>query len=100
MLSLICLIISAMVLGGIMEVIGALATIAKFSLSLASSVFGLFTCMALSCLAIHLTASYQYLAVVVPVKMFAEAHKQKNLVPENLNQTLENTVTVTSALVP
>jgi NhaC family Na+:H+ antiporter len=100
MLSTIWLILCAMIFGGIMEAIGALSTISRVLLSFATSVFGLFASTVASCLAINLTASDQYLAIVVPGKMFAEAYKQKNLAPENLSRTLEDTGTVTSVLVP
>jgi|TARA_B110000114_G_scaffold23540_1_gene22883 NhaC family Na+:H+ antiporter len=100
MLGTIWLIICAMVFGGVMEAIGALARISQALLSLASSVFGLFASTVASCLALNLTASDQYLAIVVPGKMFEKAYKDKGLAPENLSRTLEDSGTVTSALIP
>ena len=47
-----------------------------------------------------LTASDQYLSIVVPGKMFSKAFEEKNLAPENLSRTLEDSGTVTSVLVP
>jgi NhaC family Na+:H+ antiporter len=47
-----------------------------------------------------MTASDQYLAIVVPGKMFKEAYKDKGLAPENLSRTLEDAGTVTSVLIP
>jgi NhaC family Na+:H+ antiporter len=64
------------------------------------SVFGLFASTVVSCLAINVTASDQYLAIVVPGKMYAQAYKDKGLAPENLSRTLEDSGTVTSVLVP
>lgn len=100
MLGTIWLIICAMVFGGIMEAIGALARISQSLLKIATSIFGLFASTVFSCLAINVTASDQYLAIVVPGKMFAKAYKDKGLAPENLSRTLEDAGTVTSALVP
>ena len=100
MLGTVWLIICAMVFGGIMEAIGALARISAALLSFATSVFGLFASTVASCLAINLTASDQYLAIVVPGKMFEKAYKDKGLAPENLSRTLEDSGTVTSALIP
>jgi NhaC family Na+:H+ antiporter len=100
MLGTIWLIICAMVFGGVMEAIGALARISQALLSLATSVFGLFVSTVASCLALNLTASDQYLAIVVPGKMFEKAYKDKGLAPENLSRTLEDSGTVTSALIP
>jgi NhaC family Na+:H+ antiporter len=100
MLGTVWLIICAMAFGGIMESIGALARISQVLLSFAKSVFGLFASTVASCLALNLTASDQYLAIVVPGKMFEKAYKDKGLAPENLSRTLEDSGTVTSALIP
>lgn len=100
MLGTVWLIICAMVFGGIMEAIGALSRISQALLSLANTVFGLFASTVASCLALNATASDQYLAIVVPGKMFQKAYKEKNLAPENLSRTLEDSGTVTSVLIP
>ena len=100
MLGTIWLIICAMVFGGVMDGIGALSRITKSLLSMAKSTFGLFASTAGSCLALNVTASDQYLAIVVPGKMFAQAYADKGLAPENLSRTLEDSGTVTSVLIP
>ncbi len=100
MLGTIWLIICAMVFGGIMDAIGALATISRALLNLFHTTFGLFTSTVVSCLALNATASDQYLAIVVPGKMFAKAYKDKGLAPENLSRSLEDSGTVTSVLIP
>ncbi|GLB53644.1 sodium:proton antiporter [Neptunitalea chrysea] len=100
MLNTIWLILCAMSFGGVMEAIGALSKITASLLKLFNTVFGLFASTVASCLALNVTASDQYLAIVVPGKMFAQAYKDKGLAPENLSRTLEDSGTVTSALVP
>jgi len=100
MLPTIWLILCAMVFGGVMEAIGALSRISGALLKLSNSVFSLFASTVASCLALNITASDQYLAIVVPGKMFADAYKKKGLAPENLSRTLEDSGTVTSVLVP
>ncbi|TVZ25225.1 NhaC family Na+:H+ antiporter [Gillisia sp. Hel_I_86] len=100
MLGTIWLILCAMVFGGIMEAIGALTKISSALLNLFHTTFGLFASTVFSCLALNLTASDQYLAIVVPGKMFAKAYRDKGLAPENLSRTLEDSGTVTSVLVP
>lgn len=100
MLWTIYLIICAMVFGGIMDAIGALAKITKALLSIASSVFGLFASTVVSCLGLNVVASDQYLALVIPGKMFKKAFDDKGLAPENLSRTLEDSGTVTSVLIP
>ena len=100
MLWTILLIISAMVFGGIMDGIGALERITEFLLKMAKSVFGLFSSTVASCMGLNILASDQYLAIVIPGKMYEKAYKDRNLAPENLSRTLEDSGTVTSALVP
>ena len=100
MLWTILLIICAMVFGGIMDAIGALAKITKSLLSVATSVFGLFGSTVLSCFGLNAIASDQYLAIVIPGKMFKKAYEDKGLAPENLSRTLEDSGTVTSVLIP
>lgn len=100
MLGTIWLIVCALVFGGIMDAIGALGRISAALLSVTDSVFSLFAATVASCLAINLTASDQYLAIVVPGKMFAKAYEEKGLAPENLSRTLEDSGTVTSVLIP
>ncbi|WP_341216202.1 Na+/H+ antiporter NhaC [uncultured Wocania sp.] len=100
MLGTIWLIICAMVFGGVMDAIGALSRITKSLLKMAHTTFGLFASTVASCLALNLTASDQYLAIVVPGKMFKQAYEDKGLAPENLSRTLEDSGTVTSVLIP
>jgi NhaC family Na+:H+ antiporter len=100
MLGTIWLIVCAMVFGGIMDGIGALSRITKSLLGLAKTTFGLFASTVGSCLALNVTASDQYLAIVVPGKMFSKAYEDRGLAPENLSRTLEDSGTVTSVLIP
>ena len=100
MLGTIWLIVCAMVFGGVMDGIGALSRITKSLLAMAKSTFGLFASTVGSCLALNVTASDQYLAIVVPGKMFAKAYADRGLAPENLSRTLEDSGTVTSVLIP
>lgn len=100
MLGTIWLIICAMVFGGVMDAIGALSRISRSLLNLFSSTLGLFFSTVASCLAINITASDQYLALVVPGKMYEKAYLKKGLAPENLSRTLEDSGTVTSVLIP
>jgi len=100
MLGTIWLIICAMVFGGVMDAIGALSKISNALLGWAKSTFQLFASTVASCLTINLTASDQYLSIVIPGKMFSKAYKDRNLAPENLSRTLEDSGTVTSVLIP
>ena len=100
MLWTILLVMCAMVFGGVMDAIGALARITKELLKFATTVFGLFASTVFSCLGLNALASDQYLALVIPGKMFKQAFEDKGLAPENLSRTLEDAGTVTSVLIP
>ena len=100
MLGTIWLIICAMVFGGIMDAIGALSRISLSLLNWAENTFQLFASTVASCLAVNLTASDQYLSIVIPGKMFKKAFEERKLAPENLSRTMEDSGTVTSVLIP
>ncbi len=100
MLGTVWLIICAMFFGGVMDAIGALQAISNAFLKWAKTTFQLVAGTAGSSLTVNLTASDQYLAIVVPGKMFAQAYRDRELAPENLSRTLEDAGTVTSVLVP
>jgi len=100
MVSTIWLILCAMFFGGIMQAVGALQKISDSLLSVAKSTFGLFASTTVTCIFFNGTASDQYLAIVVPGKMYQKAFKDKGLAPENLSRTLEDSGTVTSILFP
>ena len=100
MLGTIWLIICAMVFGGVMDAIGALKKISEKLLEKAENTFQLIFSTSASCLTVNLTASDQYLSIVVPGKMFQKAYQKRNLATENLSRTLEDSGTVTSVLIP
>jgi len=100
MLGTIWLIICAMVFGGTMDAIGGLQKLSSALLEKAQSTFQLFAGTAASCVTINLTASDQYLSIVLPGKMFDQAYRDRGLAPENLSRTLEDSGTVTSVLIP
>ena len=53
-----------------------------------------------TCIFFNATTSDQYLAIVVPGRMFSSEFKNRGLKPENLSRTLEDSGTVTSPLIP
>jgi len=100
MLNTIWLIICAMIFGGAMEATGLLKRVAEPIIRYAESTGSLIATTAGTCVFFNITASDQYLAIVVPGRMFADTYKEKGLAPENLSRTLEDSGTVTSVLVP
>ena len=100
MLNTIWLIMCAMVFGGIMDAAGFLQRITKSIIVFAQSTGSLIASTAGTCVFFNLTASDQYLAIVVPGRMFASTFEDRDLAPENLSRTLEDSGTVTSVLIP
>lgn len=100
MLNTIWLIVCAMCFGGAMEAIGALQKVSESIIQYAKSTGSLIATTACTCLFFNTTASDQYLSIVVPGRMYADSFKKKNLAPENLSRTLEDSGTVTSVLIP
>jgi len=100
MLNTIWLVISAMIYGGIMDAAGFLERITRSIILYAKSPGSLIASTAGTCIFFNLTASDQYLAIVVPGRMFASTFEKRNLAPENLSRTLEDSGTVTSVLIP
>lgn len=100
MLGTIWLIVCAMSFGGIMEATGMLQAIATTILRMARSVGSLVATTTGTCIFFNLTASDQYISIVVPGRMFASEYKDRGLEPRLLSRTLEDSGTVTSALIP
>lgn len=100
MLKTIWLILCAMVFGGAMEGTGLLQRLARAILSGVRSDGSLIAATAGSCIVVNATASDQYLSIVVPGRMFAPVFRERGLAPQVLSRTLEDSGTVTSALVP
>lgn len=100
MLNTIWLILSAMCFGGAMEAGGLLERITRPIMKRAKTDAQLVLSTVVSCIFFNTTASDQYLAIVVPGKMFNDAYDKQGLKPENLSRTLEDSGTITSVLVP
>ena len=100
MLNTVWLIICAMVFGGVMESAGMLARITQTIVQFAHSTGSLIASTACTSIFFNVTASDQYLAIVVPGRMYADIYRKRGLKPENLSRTLEDSGTVTSVLIP
>ncbi len=100
MLDTVWLILSAMVFGGVMESAGLLKRITQPIIKYAKSTGSLVASTVGTCLFFNTTASDQYIALVVPGRMFRKTYEEKGLKPELLSRTLEDSGTVTSVLIP
>jgi len=100
MLSTVWLIFSAMVFGGALDATGMLEKISSAILKMVRGTGSLIGATLGSCLVLNATASDQYLAIVVPGKMFSDAYDKYGLDRRNLSRALEDAGTVTSVLIP
>jgi NhaC family Na+:H+ antiporter len=100
MLNTIWLILSAMVFGGTMESAGLLVKITSSVIRWANSTGSLVLTTITTSIFFNITASDQYIAIVVPGRMFADSYRKRGLKPEVLSRTLEDGGTLTSVLVP
>lgn len=100
MLNTIWLILSAMIFGGVMESAGLLVRITESVIKFARSTGSLVATTVGTCLFFNITASDQYISIVVPGRMFAKTFRERGLKPEVLSRTLEDSGTVTSVLIP
>lgn len=100
MLNTISLILCALSFGGVMEKTRQLHVIAEKLMSFAKSTGSLVLCTVLTCIFTNLLTGDQYLSLVLPGRMYKDLYAEKGLDPRNLSRALEDSGTVTSALVP
>ena len=100
MLNTVWLILCAMCFGGSMEASGFLNKLSTSFMKMATNNASLVATTTGTCVFFNLTASDQYLSIIVPGKMFTGTYKKNGLAPENLSRTLEDSGTVTSVLIP
>ena len=100
MLNTVWLILSAMTFGAIMEKIGLLERFIRGMLKASKSVGSLITGTLFTCFGANVLTADQYMAIVLPGRMFREEYERRNLDPRVLSRTLEDSGTITSALIP
>jgi NhaC family Na+:H+ antiporter len=100
MMETVALIICALSFGGIMEKTGMLETLASALLKKVRRTGSLVATTIFSCIGMNVIAADQYIAIVVPGRMFKNAYDARGLHPKNLSRVLEDSGTVTSPLIP
>ena len=100
MLTTTWLIMTALMFGAIMEKTGLLDMFVKSILKIAKSTGSLITATIATCIGTNAVAADQYIAIVVPGRMFKEEYEKRGLKPVNLSRTLEDGGTITSPLIP
>ena len=96
----ISLILCAMTFGGVMEKTGMLEALASVILRFAKSTGTLVVATILTALGMNVLAGDQYLSIVIPGRMYKDAYDKRGLAPKNLSRVLEDSGTLTSALIP
>jgi len=100
MLEVIWLILSALMFGGVMEETGMLKRMVQTLLRFVHNTGSLIATTVFTAIGTNIVASDQYMAIVLPGRMFKMEYERRNLAPENLSRTLEDSGTLTSPLVP
>ena len=100
MLNTCWLIFSAMMFGAVLEHIGLLRKFVEAILHKAHSTGSLITSTIATCIATNILTADQYMAIVMPGRMFKEEYERRGLAPVNLSRTLEDGGTITSPLIP
>ena len=100
MLNTVWLIICALGLGGVLERTGILAFLLKLALRGVHGVGSLITATVLTCLGTNVLAADQFIAIALPGRMFKGEYEERGLSALNLSRTLEDSGTLTSALIP
>ncbi len=100
MMNTVWLIMSAMVFGSVLEHTGLLRRFVEVILAKAHSTGSLITSTIATCIATNILTADQYMAIVMPGRMYKEEFARRGLAPVNLSRTLEDGGTITSPLVP
>lgn len=100
MLVTIWLIVTALAFGAVLEHTGMLQRMIDAALRRAKTTGSLITTVVLSCIGINIVAADQYIAIVLPGKMYRAEFAKRKLDPKNLSRVIEDSGTLTSPLVP
>ena len=92
--------ILGMTYGGVLEKTGVLEVLLNKMAAVTKSVKGLITTHVLSAIAVNLLSASQYVAILIPGRMFLPAYKKLGLQLRVASRTCEDAATVTSPLVP
>ncbi len=100
MLETVWLILSAMAFGGVMEYTGLLARLIQPVVEWAKGDRRLVAATGLTSIGTNIIAGDQYMAIVLPGRMYREIYQERGIAPETLSREIEDTGTITSPLVP
>lgn len=100
MLNTVWLILCAMVFGAAMDYTGLLQRLVQTTLSFVHSTGSLIATTIGTCIGANIITSDQYIAIVLPGRMYKQEYADRELDPKNLSRTLEDAATMTSPLIP
>ncbi len=100
MMFTVSLIIVAMAFGGVVEKIKVLETIEERLITFTKNTGSLVLTTVLSCIFCNATLPEQYLSILIPGRMFKDRYRKKGLDPRVLSRILEDSGTMSSALIP
>jgi NhaC family Na+:H+ antiporter len=100
MLNTIWLIITALAFGGVVEKVGVLERLINPIVDATKSSVGLVSALVGSVVATNAVTADQYIAIVLPARMFKNSFRARGLAPVVLSRTVGDSGTVTGALIP
>ncbi|MCB1669522.1 MAG: Na+/H+ antiporter NhaC [Gammaproteobacteria bacterium] len=100
MLNTVWLIFCAMIFGALMDRTGLIQVLVRYALSTVRGTGSLIITTLLTCIGANIIASDQYIAIVLPGRMYKLEFQKRGLDVKNLSRTLEDAGTITSPLVP
>ena len=100
MLNTVALILCAMAFGGALEKVGILRFLVTASLQRVKTNGGLVASTVATCAATNVVTADQFIAITLPGSMYRKEFENRGLSRLNLSRTLEDSATLTSALVP
>ncbi|GAB5414026.1 MAG: Na+/H+ antiporter NhaC [Congregibacter sp.] len=100
MMNTVWLILCALGFGGILERTGILNFWLRVALRMVRGTGSLVATTVATCVSTNILAADQFMALALPGRMYRDAYEQYGLSRLNLSRTLEDSATITSALIP
>ena len=100
MLWTVSVVLCSMSFAGVLEVTGMMGQIVEAILKFAKTNGLLIMFTVLSCIIVNLLTADQYLAIILPGRMYRQAFEDRRLKNKNLSRCLEDSATLTSPLIP
>ncbi|MBO5995433.1 MAG: Na+/H+ antiporter NhaC [Firmicutes bacterium] len=100
MLWTVSVVLCSMSFAGVLEATGMMGQIVEAILKFAKTNGLLVMFTVLSCIVVNLLTADQYLAIILPGRMYRQAFEDRRLKNKNLSRCLEDSATLTSPLIP